>query len=179
MNPIDLLYSWQALVVATIVYSLTQGIKVGLDILLAPRDGERPTPVPTGDTAPPPQTGRLGPLPVAAARLVEPVKRVADTQKQGRKRRKEMPWLDRFVLPGVPLALGVVVACLIPIRPDALNTYVEAKHLVGAAAYSVYGAWGASVGQFADYLFSKAKRAMEALQSSGGSGGAGRRDDSE
>lgn len=169
MNPIELIYSWQALLLAGIVYSFTQGVKVGLDLILAPKDGERPTPVPEGDNArvvpPPPQQGKLGPYRTQAAKLlVEPTKRVMSTATQGRKKRKEIPWLDRFVLPGVPLFLGVAAACLVPIRPEVLTEYVSTHELVGVGMYSVYGAWGASVGQFADYTFSKVKRVIEAYQ---------------
>jgi hypothetical protein len=66
---------------------------------------------------------------------------------------------------------GVLCAILVPAHPDVIMAYVSEHHIEGNGATAVFATWGAACGQFADYLFAKAKGAMEVFARSGGSGG--------
>jgi hypothetical protein len=70
----------------------------------------------------------------------------------GREKRRSSP-ANLALLPMFPLALGAILAWLAPIRPDYLVRYVTDNHL----SKLVYAMWGASIGQFADYLYQRAK----------------------
>lgn len=75
----------------------------------------------------------------------------------GREQRREKVWLTRIVLPAIPPVIGFALAMFIPLRPESLVDFVGRADLTDWQARAVYGAWGAAVGQFADYLYSKLK----------------------
>ena len=137
MNPLEVLYSWQALLVACGAVGLTQLVKTIHDV----RAGQK--------------------APVAT-----PTLRVA--AKVGKALRSDGVWMDRFILPMCPIVFGVCLAVLIPARPDPIVDYVKA-HEIGKTAWLIYAAWGAACGQFADYIFTKARKTFF----SGSSGDAG------
>lgn len=58
------------------------------------------------------------------------------------------------------MVTGIAFVCLVPIRPDVLSEYVSALPVSAWTAASIYGTWGAACGMFADYIFSKAKKAF-------------------
>lgn len=60
------------------------------------------------------------------------------------------------LLPLFPLLLGGLIGRFLSIRPEYLVRYVNDNH----ASTAVYAMWGASVGQFSDYLYQRAKRIM-------------------
>ena len=70
-------------------------------------------------------------------------------------------WVKRVILPAVPPILGFLGAASIPLRPDVLIEYVNTHSIPAHQASLVYGAWGAAVGQFADYIYSKFSAAMK------------------
>jgi hypothetical protein len=118
MNPIELLYSWQPLLIAGIVIGLTQFIKASIDA------------------------------------------------KMGQESRKKNPWISRVFLPALNPLFGFIVAMVIPTRPEALIAYVDAHTTGMVQALLVYGAWGAAIGQFADYIFTKGKEARQGFRRS-------------
>jgi hypothetical protein len=77
------------------------------------------------------------------------------TTKTGVELRAEIAMIDKAILPLFPLILGSVLAVIVPMRPEALTTYVT-DHAHGSKM--AYAMWGAVIGQFADYLYQRAKR---------------------
>lgn len=140
-NPVEILYSWQALLVAITAAGLTQLIKTIYDIvhgqIVAKKAAEKPA-------------GKLS--------------------KVGKAKRQANPWLNRIVFPIIPIVLGALIGALVPLRPEVLVEYVEG-HVDGFWQYPVYAMWGAACGQFADYVFSKAKAMVRAFVDSKSSGG--------
>jgi len=104
-------------------------------------------------------------LALAVSGSVQFIKRVLDTR-MGVERRKNNKYITRVLLPTLGLFLGALYANIMPVRPEILITYVTnhkeswANPVWGMAA--TYGGWGAAVGQFADYIFTKVKRLIEA-----------------
>lgn len=141
MNPIEVLYSWQALLVACIATAMTQLTKVIIDVV---RGHLHVTPTPT-------------------------VRDAAKVGKGLRESKEELinRVLNRVVIPGLPVLYGTVCALLVPARPEVIMEYTTTHHVVGVGAQAIFGAWGAACGQFADYLFAKAKGAMEVFMRPG------------
>jgi hypothetical protein len=79
----------------------------------------------------------------------------------GREKRKEKLWLTRILLPALPPVIGFALAMFIPLRPESLTDFVSRAELTDWQARAVFGAWGAAVGQFADYLYSKLKSLIQ------------------
>lgn len=115
-NPIELLYSWQALLLAGLVMGLTQFIKTVIDLKIS------------------------------------------------KEARKNNPVLNTLIMPALNPLFGFLIAMVIPARPEVLIEYATTHVLVQWESLLVFGAWGAAVGQFADYIFSKVKTAMSALK---------------
>lgn len=103
-------------------------------------------------------------LALAVSGTVHFIKTVLDA-KMGVEKRKANTMVTRVVLPVLGLAVGVVYANLVPVRPEVIIEYVVThKSTWGhpwAGEVATYGAWGAGVGQFADYVFTKVKRLLE------------------
>lgn len=78
----------------------------------------------------------------------------------GREKRKANRVLTRIVLPALPPLLGACAA-FIPAHPQSLVDYVAANELDWWVAQLIYAAWGATCGQFADYLYSKIKNLIQ------------------
>lgn len=112
MNPLDLIYCWQALLVAVACVGVTQLIKTVIDATM------------------------------------------------GKERRRNSVVLTRFVLPMAPIVIGVIVAVLVPVRPEVLIDYVQARVTNTWGELSTYALWGGACGQFADYIFTKVKAAF-------------------
>lgn len=64
------------------------------------------------------------------------------------------PRVDKVLLPLVPILLGAVLAVIVPFRPATLASYASAS----PRGWMVYALWGMTVGQFADYLYQRARR---------------------
>lgn len=117
MNPMDVIYAWQSLVLAVVIVGLTQGLKTTIEAVLIMRN--------------------------------------KGTKKTGKELRGDIILIDKAILPLFPLITGAVLAVLVPLRPEALATYVT-DHAHGSKW--AYAMWGAVIGQFADYLYQRAKR---------------------
>ena len=111
MNPIEVLYSWQSVVLAVAVAGLVQAIKTTLDTALGA--------APTGRK--PETTDRR------AARAT------------GREIRKQSALLTRILLPLLPIIIGAVLAMLVPLRPDILTEYAK-THGENVGIYGLWGA---------------------------------------
>lgn len=153
-NPIEILYSWQAFLVALSVAGLTQLIKTVYDVWQGQRVVKRistapPTPSPVRDEQ-------------EKASYREPPKKMKPMA-VGKEVRQSNPWLNRIVMPMIPIILGALFGAFVPLRPEVLVEYAE-THVQGWFWQSVvFGTWGAACGQFADYTFSKAKAIMHAF----------------
>lgn len=144
-NPVEILYSWQALLVAITASGLTQLIKTIFDVALGRQVVKRMSMVP-----PPADSDSKATVPVT-------------TTTAGKEARKSNPWVNRILLPMIPILLGALIGALIPLRPEALTDYVDAKVPEWYWQDVIYGTWGAACGQFADYIFTKAKSILKAF----------------
>jgi len=75
----------------------------------------------------------------------------------GTPKRKKNVWLNRLVFPAVPVLLGILLAIFVPLRPTLLIDFVN-EYITGFSSTVVYGAYGAIVGQFSDYGYTKASK---------------------
>jgi hypothetical protein len=130
MNPLELLYSWQALLIAIAATGITQLVKTVIDIAWGRKDVESPS-------------------------------TVKDAKRAGEILRKRNLIINRLVLPMTPIWTGALMAALIPIRPEAIITYITEQNIEGAGRLLVFAAWGAACGQFADYGFNKVKAVLQ------------------
>ena len=90
--------------------------------------------------------------------VTETVKRGMDAG-LGKERRKRSRWLTIFLLPVLPLVLGAFLAIFTPLRPEWLDAYVVKWP---GKRWTVFGAWGACVGQFSDYAYHKVRSIVRA-----------------
>lgn len=74
------------------------------------------------------------------------LKRKADTEKYA--------WLNRIVLPAIPPVAGILLGALIPFRPEPLIEFVT-EHTTGFWQTVAYASYGAVVGQYSDYIYTK------------------------
>jgi hypothetical protein len=140
MNPIEFLYSWQAVLVAVTATGITQLVKTLIDIIWGTRAIKKAASIP-----PPAADGTAAPAPKPA--------------QVGKEIRKSSLVINRLVLPITPILVGALFAVLVPARPDVIVEYVT-THEVGTTQYLIYAAWGAACGQFADYFWSKIKNVV-------------------
>lgn len=112
------------------------------------------------------ETPELGPLAVfygwqsvvlaiLVSMLTAGVKRGLDAAMGGAEKRKASLPVSQLLLPATPIIIGALVAVLVPVHPEVLTDYVAAKAFTGFKAYAVLAAYGACVGQFSDYLWSR------------------------
>ena len=97
-------------------------------------------------------------LAVAVSALVQGVKRSLDIAIGGTTKRKSLRWVTEVLLPLLPLFIGSVGAIIVPLRPDQLTAYVT-EH-TSVKPWVAFGAWGAAVGQFSDYLYQRVRSVM-------------------
>lgn len=110
------------------------------------------------------ETPDLGPLSVflcwqsivlalSIAILTNGAKRVIDWKSGGSAERKKKPFINRVLLPGIPIAIGVLVGCLVPLHPEALTQYLTDHAYVGFKKYAILASYGLVIGQFSDYVW--------------------------
>lgn len=136
-NPVEILYSWQALIVAITAAGLTQLVKTIYDIVIGQMAAKR--------AAQEKATYRDKPM------------------KVGKAVRQSSPWLNRVVFPIIPILLGALIGALVPLRPEVLVEYASTHIEDWFWQHTVFALWGAACGQFADYVFSKAKAMVRAF----------------
>lgn len=98
MNPIDVFYSWQSLLLAVAVSGIVQAVKTGIDTVYGTSPARRSTDLPS----------------VKAHHV-------------GKEIRKSNALITRGLLPLLPILIGAVLAMLVPLRPDILTAYAEGK----------------------------------------------------
>ncbi len=98
MNPIDVFYSWQSLLLAVAVSGIVQAVKTGIDTVYGTSPARRSTD-----------------LPGVKAHHV------------GKELRKSNALITRGLLPLLPILVGALLATLVPLRPDILTNYAEDK----------------------------------------------------
>lgn len=141
MGPLELMYSWQALLCAAAAFGVTQIVKRIIDVVYEKKlvESERKK--------------------IRQKAKEQGVYRAAPKDKEptdGQLKRRVNPVVNRIVLPVVPVVIGAVYAVGVPLRPEVLIEYVE-SHLSGAWPYMGYAGWGAACGQFSTMLFDKLK----------------------
>jgi hypothetical protein len=144
-NPLEILFSWQAILVAIGAAGLTQLVKTIYDV----RKGQ----VVSASLPPPPPL-----VEGSVAAPAVPLVMIRAAAKVGKKSRSVL--IDRIILPMCPIVFGMGLAMLIPARPDPIVEYVK-LHEIGKSALLIYAAWGAVCGQFADYIFVKVKKKLD------------------
>lgn len=157
MNPIEILYSWQAVLIAVAATGITQLVKTLVDIWWGSRVLKRAsTPPPAAE--PKPITPPAGPYRTPTPPAVKP-----SAVAVGKEQRKRSVIINRLVLPMTPIVVGALFAVLVPARPEVIMEYVT-THEVGWTKYLIFAAWGAACGQFADYLWSKVKATFDTMR---------------
>lgn len=130
MGPVEILYCWQALLIAVVATGITQLVKTILDVVWGFRD-----PTPTASMA---DAKKLG--------------------EQIRKRKVIVNRFVLPMTPILVGALFAIVVPAQPeILREYVNTHGLADSW---KVYLIYAAWGGACGQFADYGFSKIKAAL-------------------
>ncbi len=100
-------------------------------------------------------------LAVAVSAAVQGIKHTLNIAFGGKEKRKEVRWVTEVLLPLMPLFIGALGAILVPLHPDPLTTYIAAHPNV--KPWVAFGAWGAAVGQFSDYLYQRVRLVMDAM----------------
>jgi len=109
MNPIEVLYCWQALLIAGLAAAMTQVVKTLYDIRRGKRSViETPT-----------------------------VKEAVKVGKMLRKDNDTI--IDRVVLPACPIVFGACLAAIIPARPDVIMAYITTHHVGTSAIFIYMG----------------------------------------
>lgn len=151
-NPIALMYSWQALLVAIACVGITKLVKTTIETVYLSRAGKL--------TAKDEDAIRKQLVDQGYEGHTFLSRRLSDRE-LAHAMRKGNVVITRFVLPMVPIVVGVLIASFIPVWPDPLREAVA--DMDWWSARGVVGLWGGACGQFADYLFSKAKAALKDL----------------
>lgn len=94
-------------------------------------------------------------LAVAVASLTHVFKRAIDYRFGSPEIRRKHIWVQRLLLPSIPLMLGVLVSVSVPLHPDALMTYMASHEFVGLRKWAILAIYGLVVGQFSDYVWSR------------------------
>lgn len=173
MGPLEMIYSWQAMLVACIAWMVTQFVKTAIDIHAghsviqkqsmlppAPESATATAEVPGGTVS---VTVVAAPDNVTYRDSAKPVPIQAKAQ-VGREARRDAPILNRIVLPVVPVLVAALIGAFIPVHPEVLQTYVESKIHIWWQADLVYAMWGAVCGQFSSYIFDKVSKGVEAFR---------------
>lgn len=71
---------------------------------------------------------------------------------------KERLIIKRVILPSLPPVIGFFIAVFVPLRPVVLNTIMELLEANSTQVLLVYGCYGAAIGQFSDYAYTKIKK---------------------
>lgn len=136
-NPLDLIYSWQALLVAGVGVAAAQLVKTSVDIVWGHVDVAK-----NGG-------GTHGPMVKIQV---------------GKKRRQSNPWVTRVFVPAIPLLACAVFVTLIPVHPPVLDLYIEAMdhkhHMPGWQQSGLVMSWGTLCGQFSSYIFDRTKETI-------------------
>lgn len=137
MGPLELLYSWQALLCAVACIGISQFVKTVVDVSIGSRELKSRPSTPPGDNAK-----------AESARIV------------GKEKRKDGWFIDRFVVPMTPIVVGCVYANLVPLLPDPLMSFIGTHSLEGLGLVLSKAAWGGACGQFSAYIFDRAKETL-------------------
>jgi hypothetical protein len=92
------------------------------------------------------------------------VKALVDFQLGGKGARKSQVFFQSIFLPATPIVLGALIGAFIPLWPEPLTAYIAANALTGIKAKLVLAGYGAAVGQFADYAWSRYSSLLEGVK---------------
>lgn len=92
-------------------------------------------------------------LALAIAILTHGVKTIIDIKMGGSENRQDVIWVNRVVLPGTPLLIGVLLTMLVPLHPEALISYLKDHSYVGMRELTILAVYGLVLGQFSDYVW--------------------------
>jgi hypothetical protein len=111
VNPIDVFYSWQSLLLAVAVSGIVQAVKTGIDTVYGTSPARRSSDAPG-----------------------------AKAHHVGKELRKGNALITRGLLPLLPILIGALLATLVPLRPDILTSYAEGKGGHDWTIYALWGA---------------------------------------
>ncbi len=74
------------------------------------------------------------------------------TRATGADMRRAHPIAGQVFMTAVPLLLGILLALVLPARPQVLETFVALRYVPKLVSYA---AWGAIIGAAAEYLFDR------------------------
>jgi len=92
------------------------------------------------------------------------VKRLVDFQLGGKDARKSLVFFQSIFLPATPIVLGALIGAFVPLWPEALTAYIATNSLTGIKAKLVLAGYGAAVGQFADYAWSRYSSLLDGVK---------------
>ncbi len=161
-NPLELMYSWQAVAVAIACVGITKLVKTIIDAYLRSRAGVMLREAQAKELA----AKEKASIEKKAAKLgyrdqAKPMKAKSEAHYYALLMRKNSVWMNRFVLPMTPIVVGMIVAMVIPIAPEGLIEYLDTHVPEAWGQLGVKALWGGACGQFADYIFSKVKAFFE------------------
>jgi len=163
MGPLEMFYSWQAMLVAGIAWMITQFVKTAIDIHTGHGVIQKQTSVPPPDPeiVPGPETKDD-----KAVTYRDPAKPATVQVKAavGRDVRRDTPIMNRIVLPIVPVLVGALIAAIVPVHPEVLTAYVDSKVQGVWQGAGIYAMWGAICGQFSSYIFDKISKGIEGFR---------------
>jgi hypothetical protein len=92
-------------------------------------------------------------LAIGIATFTHGVKAGIDYKVGGAAKRKDKAWINKLLLPAIPIFAGALAAVFIPLHPDALMAYIKDNAITGGKAISIFVAYGVCLGQFSDYVW--------------------------
>lgn len=92
------------------------------------------------------------------------VKRLVDFQLGGKDARKSLVFFQSIFLPATPIVLGALIGAFVPLWPEPLTAYIATNALTGIKAKLVLAGYGAAVGQFADYAWSRYSSLLDGVK---------------
>lgn len=101
---------------------------------------------------------------IVCSGVTQLVKTIFDITITQPKRRASL-WINRVVMPLIPILTGAIYATVVPFLPDVLtawfveNDVAQWQHIVGKAI------WGGACGQFSTFLYDRVKRTMRDMSS--------------
>lgn len=92
------------------------------------------------------------------------IKAFIDYRVGGKETRQQSLLINSIILPATPIVLGGLLGGLIPLWPEILTEYLKAHAVEGWHAKLAFAAYGAAVGQFADYVWNRYSSVVDGVK---------------
>lgn len=96
--------------------------------------------------------------------LTHGVKRLIDYNMGGKETRQQSLLINSIILPATPITLGALLGVLLPLHPEELIKYMADHNITGFKAQMVFAAYGAAMGQFADYVWARYSSVVDGMK---------------